>query len=251
MSEQYLFPFKTDLSTVYIPKKLNNPFGLDIPTIAKVAAMEFKDFISDASQNWDYDFEKQRGKMFGVLVVQTQEGGFGYLGTVSGKFADTVQCKEMIPSVFEVSMGDYFINSGMTELTNIGKRINKMTIPSEIENAKEERRLKSIALQRRLFEHYRFSNISGIEKNIIEIFEEGNHGYPPAAAGECAAPKLLQYALAHQLKPIAIAEFWWGKPKEQKQSGADVFYPACKDRCRPILEWMLEDGGLFEQNSLS
>jgi tRNA pseudouridine32 synthase/23S rRNA pseudouridine746 synthase len=251
MRDQYLFDFKTEISDIEIPEQLNNPFGTDIPTIAKVATIEFRAFISEASQNWDYDFEKQRGKMFGVLVVQRQDGSLAYLGTVSGKFADTVKCKEMVPSVFEVSMGDYFINSGMTELTEIGKLIQSMTDALEIETAKEDRRQKSIALQRRLFEHYRFLNNSGIEKNIIEIFEEGKHGYPPAAAGECAAPKLLQFALAHQLKPIAIAEFWWGSPKEQKQSGVDVFYPACKDRCRPILEWMLMDESLFEQNSIS
>jgi len=251
MENQYLFDFKIDISGIEIPEQFNNPFGRDIPTIAKIAAKEFKAFISDASQNWDYDFETQRGKMFGVLVVQKQAGGVGYLGTVSGKFADTVQCKEMVPSVFEVSMGDYFINSGMTELTTIGNRIQNMTDAHEIETTKEDRRQKSIALQRRLFEHYRFLNTSHIEKNIIEIFEEGKHGYPPAAAGECAAPKLLQYALANNLKPVAIAEFWWGSSKEQKQSGTNIFYPACKDRCRPILEWMLEDESLFEQNSIS
>ena len=66
---------------------------------------------------------------------------------------------------------------------------------------------------------------------------------PPSAAGECAAPKLLQYAIEHQLKPIALTEFWWGNSTKEKTH--NVFYPACKNKCRPILEYMLEDTELF------
>jgi len=73
-----------------------------------------------------------------------------------------------------------------------------------------------------------------------------SHGNPPAAAGECAAPKLLQYAFEHRLKPIALAEFWWGNPSQNKEREHKVFYPACKNKCRPILEYMLNDTALFE-----
>jgi len=55
----------------------------------------------------------------------------------------------------------------------------------------------------------------------------------------------MQYALKNNLKPIALAEFWWGKPKQNSAIEDGEFYPACKDRCRPILEYMLEDDGLF------
>jgi tRNA pseudouridine32 synthase/23S rRNA pseudouridine746 synthase len=99
-----------------------------------------------------------------------------------------------------------------------------------------------------LFAHYRFLNRNGTEKNVLEIFESSTQGNPPAAAGECAAPKLLQYAFKHQLKPIALAEFWWGN-LENKEKEHKAFYPACKNRCRPILEFMLEDSLLYKNAS--
>ena len=80
-------------------------------------------------------------------------------------------------------------------------------INSKIEALKLDRKQKSAGLQQRLFAEYAFLNQFGILKSIGEIFEEN----PPAGAGECAAPKLLHYAFANNLKPIAMAEFWWGK----------------------------------------
>ena len=79
------------------------------------------------------------------------------------------------------------------------------------------------------------------EKNLLEIFKHSSNRIPPSAAGECAAPKLFQYAIKYGLKPIALAEFWWGGPDKNKEREHRVFYSACKDKCQPILEYMLED----------
>ena len=84
----------------------------------------------------------------------------------------------------------------------------------------------------------------------MQIFEHSSQGNPPAATGECSAPKLLQYAFENKLTPIALAEFWWGnttKSLERKHKG---FYPACKNKCRPILEFMLDDNELFEKTTV-
>jgi tRNA pseudouridine32 synthase/23S rRNA pseudouridine746 synthase len=83
----------------------------------------------------------------------------------------------------------------------------------------------------------------------LEIFKKSTQGNPPAAAGECAAPKLLQYTFENQLKPIALAEFWWGNHPNNKEKEHKAFYPACKNRCRPILEFMLNDEELYAQRS--
>lgn len=245
MSRQKLFAFKSDIAGVDMPTALNNPFAQLIPFIAKIAAEEFQSFISKESQKWDYDFSVQKGKMFGVLVVQRADGSYAYLGAVSGKLPANAQCIDLIPSVFDVSIGDYFINKGMTGLSEILNDIKNTNNPTEISLLKEKSKIKSIALQQRLFENYHFTNLSGAQKNLIEIFNGSSHGNPPTAAGECAAPKLLQYAIEHQLKPIALAEFWWGY-SVNKDKVHNTFYPACKDRCRPILEYMLEDDGLFD-----
>ena len=111
----------------------------------------------------------------------------------------------------------------------------------------KDRVQKSFALQQRLFENYRILNLLGKEKNVLQIFKSSSQGNPPSAAGECTAPKLLQYAFKHQLKPIALAEFWWGNLLTNKEREHQVFYPACKNKCRPILEYMLNDTQLFNQ----
>jgi tRNA pseudouridine32 synthase / 23S rRNA pseudouridine746 synthase len=102
-----------------------------------------------------------------------------------------------------------------------------------------ERRQKSAALQNAIFEQYTFQNALGQTRSLGSVFEHETGGVPPAGAGECAAPKLLQYAYLHQLKPVAIAEFWWGAspPTEVRKHGQ--FYPACRGKCAPILGHML------------
>ncbi|SOE23725.1 tRNA pseudouridine32 synthase / 23S rRNA pseudouridine746 synthase [Spirosomataceae bacterium TFI 002] len=249
LNKQFIFDFKTNITEVSIPQKLNNPFAQEISEIAKIAAAEFQEFISKESKHWGKDFLSKKGKMFGVLVVQKEDLSYCFIGTVSGKLPLNAQCDQFIPSVFLPSMGDFFINKGMTELTEIGKQIKESMNPVEIDSLKLERSQKSFALQRRLFENYHFMNLSGRYQNLLEIFAGSSHGNPPTAAGECVAPKVLQFAFQHHLKPIALAEFWWGKPIKNDDKKHKAFYPACKDRCRPILEYMLEDTELFDKRS--
>jgi tRNA pseudouridine32 synthase/23S rRNA pseudouridine746 synthase len=242
-----IFNFKAETSEVHIPEKLNNPFGNSIPKIAKIAAKEFQEFISLESQNWKHNFTTQKGKMFGVLVVQKPDNTVGYLGTISGKLPTNETCIQFVPSLFDESTNDFFLTKGMIELTEMSNEIKKATTLSQINSLTELRAQKSFALQQQLFAHYRFLNLNGTEKNVLEIFKNSSQGNPPAAAGECAAPKLLQFAFEYQLKPIAIAEFWWGSHTKNKEKTHKDFYPACKNRCRPILEFMLDYTELFNQ----
>ena len=117
-------------------------------------------------------------------------------------------------------------------------------INSKIEALKQDRKQKSAALQQRLFKEYAFLNQYGTLKSIGEIFE----GNPPAGAGECAAPKLLHYAFANNLKPITMAEFWWGKSPNSEIRKHKQFYPACKSKCEPILMQHMLDGLEMEEN---
>lgn len=121
------------------------------------------------------------------------------------------------------------------------------TIRNEIESLSQQRKKMSHELQRRIFEHFIFLNAKGESKGALEIFGET---LPPAGAGECAAPRLLQYAYSNHLQPIAMAEFWWGhSPKEHiRRQGS--FYTACKQKCEPILNFMLQ-GLTVEENRFS
>lgn len=93
---------------------------------------------------------------------------------------------------------------------------------TEIEQLKTERKERSAALQRKLFEQFRMLNARGEVKDLYTIFEQTVQKVPPAGAGECALPKLLQYAYLHQLKPLAMAEFWWGDSPKTKSGITDI-----------------------------
>lgn len=111
---------------------------------------------------------------------------------------------------------------------------------SEIERMKMERKERSAALQERLFEQFRMLNAKGEVKDLCTIFEETVHKLPPGGTGECALPKLLQYAYLHQLKPLAMAEFWWGDSPKNEVRHHGYYYPSCKGKCEPILQHMLQ-----------
>ena len=110
----------------------------------------------------------------------------------------------------------------------------------EIERLKTERKERSAALQRKLFEQFRMLNALGEVKDLYTIFEQTVQKVPPAGAGECALPKLLQYAYLHQLKPLAMAEFWWGDSPKNEIRHHGYYYPSCKGKCEPILQHMLQ-----------
>ena len=110
----------------------------------------------------------------------------------------------------------------------------------EIERLKTERKERSAALQRKLFEQFRMLNAQGEVKDLYTIFEQTVQKVPPAGAGECALPKLLQYAYLHQLKPLAMAEFWWGDSPKNELRHHGYYYPSCKGKCEPILQHMLQ-----------
>jgi tRNA pseudouridine32 synthase/23S rRNA pseudouridine746 synthase len=237
---------------VSLPNQLNDPFDTQIPEIAQIAATEFKEFIKNNQDNWLHDFGIPnttdgggKGKMFGVLVIERKNKELGYLGTFSGKIEDEPHPTVFVPSLFDVSTDDYFITKGMISLTDLGNQIKSLEsnneFPREINQLKEERKNKSIALQQRLFEQYQFLNNAGETKSLIEIFKEFNQIKPAAGAGECCAPKLLHYAFKNKMKPIAIAEFWWGKTTKSEDRIHGNYYPSCNDKCRPILGYMLKD----------
>lgn len=177
------------------------------------------------------------GKMFGVLIYNGElingENGVNYLAAFSAKLDGSYDHEGFVPPVY-----------AMTD--------------EPIGTSKEESR----RLQKLLFANYYFVNGKGETKNLLEIFKDEkvvspddwfgkelknervkelkSERIPPSGAGECCAPKLLQYALTHGITPLALAEFWVGAPSrtEIRQEGA--FYAPCSGKCVPILRHMLE-----------
>ncbi len=122
-------------------------------------------------------------------------------------------------------------------LKSVKEKLSVFT--NKIELLKDKRKTKSAALQQYLFEQYQFLNSKKEVKNLSQLFIDTTEQKPPAGSGECTAPKLLQYAFLHDLKPIAMAEFWWGQSPNKEIRKHQQFYPACQGKCKPILTHML------------
>lgn len=104
---------------------------------------------------------------------------------------------------------------------------------------KHERKQRSDSLQRWLFSQFRMLNGEGESRDLMEIFADTVLRVPPAGAGECCEPKLLQYAFAHGLRPLCMAMFWMGASPKMEIRHDGCYYPACSGKCKPILTWML------------
>jgi len=123
-------------------------------------------------------------------------------------------------------------------ISSAESKLNQLT--DKISVLKNQRKNLSATLQQKLFDQYHFLNKKGVSKSVCDIFKETPQRIPPAGSGECAAPKLLQYAFKEGLKPLAMAEFWWGESPKSAIRKHQQFYSACQGKCQPILEHMLE-----------
>lgn len=110
----------------------------------------------------------------------------------------------------------------------------------EADSLRAERKRRSEELQIWIFKQFRILNARGQERDLCEIFAPTPQRIPPAGAGECAAPKLLQYAYQNNLEPLAMAEFWQGRSPRGEVRRHGAFYPSCQGKCGPILGFMLQ-----------
>jgi tRNA pseudouridine32 synthase / 23S rRNA pseudouridine746 synthase len=107
---------------------------------------------------------------------------------------------------------------------------------SRRQRLRQQRRHLSQHLQHLMHESTTLSSFAGEGRSLLDIFPGGR---PPTGTGECCAPKLLHYAATHKLKPLALAEFWWGPSPGAGGKQAGEFYGACEERCQPILGYLL------------
>lgn len=203
---------------------------MDIQTAAKEIINKVHAYMCEHPES---ELHRQ-GKMFGVLMVESSDirtqHSDDYLAAFSAKLDGSYHHEGFVPPVYE------------------------MTTPP-VGTSKEE----SKRLQRLLFAQYNFINGKGESKNLLDIFADEKpilspeewfdtgerskvkgERIPPSGAGECCAPKLLQYALTHGLKPIALAEFWVGAPSRTELRKEGCFYAPCSGKCVPILRHMLQ-----------
>lgn len=317
-----LHRFTTSISDIPLPERFTYPFCYTPHPLCVMAAEEVQNYLSKQS---DWQEELSQGKMFGVLIVQTEDGSIGYLTAFSGILAGKNIHPYFVPPVYDLLQPQGFFKIEEENISAINRRIRRLeedkkyidlrsnltqTTQSaqdalsiaktqlkeakdkrellrktgqlnakeeaeliresqfqkaeykrlerswkdkiaslqveagnwekQIQELKTERKVRSAALQQQLFEQFRMLNYRGEVITLCDIFEQTVHKTPPAGAGECAAPKMLQQAYLHHWKPIAMAEFWWGNSPKNEVRHHGYYYPACKGKCEPILRHMLQ-----------
>ena len=246
-------PFEESLADYSLPDRFTFPFDYT-PHPLSLLAVEKLQLYLKSQKEWTHNFGLSDqdgtviGKMFGVLVVTTDEGETGYLSAFSGKLAGKNYHSKFVPPIFDGVESGGFLNTGMMELSRINEEIRTLeTLMPEayqdrVFNLKTLRKTNSVSLQEAIFDQYHFLNQAGQKKSLRAIFDQASYKNPPSGAGECAGPKLLQYAFQHRMRPIAMAEFWWGLSPKSDFWKHGRFYPSCQEKCAPILAHML--GGM-------
>jgi len=106
---------------------------------------------------------------------------------------------------------------------------------TQIRELKQQRKTLSRQLQAQMYASYCLTNFVGESVSLEEL----RLGGMPTGTGDCCAPKLLHYAATHSLKPLAMAEFWWGTSSANEGKVQGEFYGACAERCQPLMGFLL------------
>lgn len=107
---------------------------------------------------------------------------------------------------------------------------------AQMRELKQQRKHLSRQLQTQMHHVYQLTNFAGKTLPLQTLMPSGSM---PTGTGECCAPKLLHYAATHGLKPLAMAEFWWGKASANQDKISGEFYGACTERCQPLMGFLL------------
>ena len=239
-------------SVIAPPERFTYPFAYEPHPLCQLAAKAVQAYIASHEEIRE---DADRGKMFGVLVVEIPKEGptaivdagrLGFLAAYSGLLAGRNDWPYFVPPVFDAQQPDGYFKTQEREISRISKdsRESRLSRDSSDSSSKQL----SQELQTWLFHQYRLMNGRGEVKDLVDIWQEyynrpkllRKYPLPPGGTGDCCAPKLLQYAYQQGLKPLCMAEFWWGETTKTELRHHLNYYPACRGKCKPILTWMLQ-----------
>ena len=231
-----------------LPEKFTYPFCYVPHPLIREAAAALIERI-DASDYLRGLFGE--GKMMGALLVEDAAGDTRVLYGFSGVAGGTALVEGFVPPIFDLTEPGGYYRAAEARITAINERLAllRTSLSSDstheagsaesVEALERERHALSVELQDWIFSRYRVSNARGESLSIKEVFARRGL-VPPGGTGDCAAPKLLQYAYSHGLKPLAMGEFWYGASPRREVRTQGRFYPSCTGKCGPLLEFMLQ-----------
>lgn len=234
---KYVHPLESRIAP---PKRFTYPFAYEPHPLCQLAAKAVQAYIASHEEIRE---DADKGKMFGVLVVEMSPGQLGFLAAYSGLLAGRNDWPYFVPPIFDAQQPDGYFKTQEREIS----RISRTSRSSRDSNDASSKQL-SQELQTWLFHQYRLLNARGEVKDLVDVWQEyynrpkllRKYPLPPGGTGDCCAPKLLQYAYQQGLKPLCMAEFWWGETTKTELRHHLNYYPACRGKCKPVLTWMLQ-----------
>ena len=234
-----IHPLYTDIPK---PERFTYPFCYEPHPLCQLAAKEVQEYIASHEVIRE---DADRGKMFGVLIVESpcvsppQQGeseGVFFLAAYSGLLAGRNDWDYFVPPVYDAQQPDGYFKTKEREIS-----LTSHSSPLTTKKMSQD-------LQSWLFHQYQLLNARGESKDLVDIWQsyysrpklQRKFPLPPGGTGDCCAPKLLQYAYQQGLRPVCMAEFWWGQPTKEELRRHLNYYPACRGKCKPILTWMLQ-----------
>lgn len=334
MDDESLHYFEPSVESIKKPERFTWPFNYEPHPLAELAASLVQDYLSSNEAVLGHDFglgnnpsPEALGKMFGVLVVETDDQRLAFLAAYSGKLGGKNSHQWFVSPIVDLLDPEGFYRKGEEEVSafnreisilqddavfialakqerdldndyseklSVAKRLFKegrrerkalrnevlqssgkeafeglmkehevishrqqyeiKSIQAEynekrealtqalkpyqtrLNGLKKRRSSRSAALQEEIFKRFSFLNALGMRENLRDIFT----AVPPAGAGECAAPRLLNHAYTKGYRPLCMAEFWWGMEPKSEVRHHRSYYPACRSKCEPILTFMMQ-----------
>ena len=234
---KYVHPLESRIAP---PKRFTYPFAYEPHPLCQLAAKAVQAYIASHEEIRE---DADKGKMFGVLVVEMSPGQLGFLAAYSGLLAGRNDWPYFVPPIFDAQQPDGYFKTQEREISRISR-----TSRSSRDFSDASSKQLSQELQTWLFHQYRLLNARGEVKDLVDVWQEyynrpkllRKYPLPPGGTGDCCAPKLLQYAYQQGLKPLCMAEFWWGETTKTELRHHLNYYPACRGKCKPVLTWMLQ-----------
>ena len=237
---EYVHPLESRIAP---PERFTYPFAYEPHPLCQLAAKAVQAYIAGHEEIRE---DADHGKMFGVLVVEMPTGRLGFLAAYSGLLAGRNDWAYFVPPVYDAQQPDGYFKTQEREISRISRDSRESRCSGDSGDASSKQL--SQELQTWLFHQYRLLNGRGEVKDLVDVWQEyynrpkllRKYPLPPGGTGDCCAPKLLQYAYKQGLKPLCMAEFWWGETTKTELRHHLNYYPACRGKCKPVLTWMLQ-----------
>ena len=118
-----LHRFTTSITDIPLPERFTYPFCYTPHPLCILAAKEVQSYLTRQTAWKD---ELRQGKMFGVLIVQTEHGETGYLAAFSGILAGKNLHPFFVPPVYNLLQPQGFFKIEEENISSINRNIRQL-----------------------------------------------------------------------------------------------------------------------------